>query len=131
MVSNFFSAYSLNALTRRKDILSVLTTEIDDEELKPVNISTATSVPRKLKKELNLYDVIAYGLSATIGAGIYSIVGPAVAIAGPGIAISFVLGAVTGIFTGLAYAEFASRVPCPGSAYSYSYVSFGELIAFW
>ncbi|KAH3768107.1 amino acid permease [Pelomyxa schiedti] len=82
-----------------------------------------------LKRRLGLLDVILYGLGATVGAGIYSLVGIAAKSAGPGIAVSFILGGIAGLLTAFVYAEFAARVPVAGSAYTYSYATFGELTA--
>jgi amino acid transporter len=64
-----------------------------------------------------------------VGAGIFSTIGSAAADGGPGISLLFVITAITCGFSALCYAEFASRVPISGSAYTYAYVSFGELIA--
>jgi len=69
------------------------------------------------------------GIAAIVGAGIFSTIGTAAYNGGPGISILFIITAVTCGFSALCYAEFASRVPIAGSAYTYAYVSFGELIA--
>lgn len=69
------------------------------------------------------------GVAAVIGAGIFSTIGQAAFDGGPGVIFLFILTAVTCGFTALCYAEFASRVPVAGSAYTYSYVTFGELAA--
>ena len=69
------------------------------------------------------------GIAAVIGAGIFSTIGTAAFNGGPGIAFLFVITAVTCGFSALCYAEFASRIPIAGSAYTYAYVSFGELVA--
>src|ERR1700740_3732677 len=69
------------------------------------------------------------GIAAVVGAGIFSTIGLASFNGGPGVTILFVLTAVTCGFSALCYAEFASMVPVSGSAYTYSYVAFGELIA--
>jgi amino acid transporter len=74
-----------------------------------------------------LIDLIFYGVGCSVGAGIYSLVGIGAHLAGPGIALSFALCGVACCFTSLAYAEFAARVPLAGSAYTFTYVSFGEL----
>lgn len=82
-----------------------------------------------LKKILGVRDLTALGIAAVIGAGIFSTIGQAAYDGGPGVIFLFVITAVTCGFTALCYAEFASRVPASGSAYTYSYVTFGEVIA--
>jgi basic amino acid/polyamine antiporter, APA family len=82
-----------------------------------------------LQKVLGVRDLTFMGIAAVIGAGIFSTIGTAAFNGGPGISILFVITAVTCGFCALCYAEFASRVPIAGSAYTYAYVSFGELIA--
>ncbi|MBN2489517.1 MAG: amino acid permease [Planctomycetes bacterium] len=90
---------------------------------------------RRLKRALGAFDVVMLGIGAIIGAGIFASIGTAVAGdalrpgAGPGIVLSFVLTAVACAFCGLCYAEFASTVPISGSAYTYSYATLGELVA--
>eukprot|EP00934_Nitzschia_sp_Nitz4_P008671 Nitzschia sp. Nitz4//scaffold198_size39746//37591//39705//NITZ4_007608-RA/size39746-augustus-gene-0.6-mRNA-1//1//CDS//3329540539//8661//frame0 len=81
----------------------------------------------KLKRSLQLTDLIFYGVGCSVGAGIYSLVGIGADLAGPSIALSFLLCGIACCFTSLAYAEFAARVPLAGSAYTFTYVSFGEL----
>lgn len=83
----------------------------------------------KLKKVLGVRDLTFMGVAAVIGAGIFSTIGLAAFHGGPGVVFLFLITAVTCGFTALCYAEFASRVPVSGSAYTYSYVSFGEVIA--
>jgi APA family basic amino acid/polyamine antiporter len=82
-----------------------------------------------LKKELNVKDLTLMGIAAVVGAGIFSTIGLAAFNGGPGVTILFVITAVTCGFSALCYAEFASRIPVAGSAYTYAYASFGELIA--
>lgn len=82
-----------------------------------------------LKKVLTVRDLISMGIAAVVGAGIFSTIGSAAYNGGPGISLLFLITAVTCGFSALCYAEFASRVPIAGSAYTYAYVSFGELIA--
>jgi basic amino acid/polyamine antiporter, APA family len=82
-----------------------------------------------LKRVLNVRDLTYMGIAAVVGAGIFSTIGSAAADGGPGISLLFVITAVTCGFAALCYAEFASRVPIAGSAYTYAYVSFGEMIA--
>lgn len=82
-----------------------------------------------LKKVLKVRDLIALGIAAVIGAGIFSTIGQAAYDGGPGVTFLFVIVAITCGFTTLCYAEFASRVPASGSAYTYAYVTFGEIAA--
>src|ERR1700754_3298675 len=82
-----------------------------------------------LKKVLNVKDLTFMGIAAVVGAGIFSTIGTAAYNGGPGISLLFVLTAITCGFSALCYAEFASRIPIAGSAYTYAYVSFGELVA--
>jgi APA family basic amino acid/polyamine antiporter len=83
-----------------------------------------------LKKTLGAGGLIALGIGAIIGAGLFSITGGAAANqAGPAITISFVVAALGCLFAGLCYAEFASMIPVAGSAYTYSYATMGEFIA--
>jgi basic amino acid/polyamine antiporter, APA family len=83
-----------------------------------------------LKRTLGAGGLIALGIGAIIGAGLFSITGMAAANhAGPAITISFVVAAMGCLFAGLCYAEFASMIPVAGSAYTYSYATMGEFIA--
>lgn len=83
----------------------------------------------KLDRVLGVKDLTFMGIAAVIGAGIFSTIGSAAYHGGPGVSILFVITAITCGFSALCYAEFASRVPVSGSAYTYAYISFGELIA--
>jgi basic amino acid/polyamine antiporter, APA family len=89
----------------------------------------------QLKKVLGPWNLIALGIGAIIGAGIFATIGTAAAGdpsrpgAGPALMLSFVLTAVVCGFSALCYAEFASMVPVAGSAYTYSYATLGELVA--
>ena len=82
-----------------------------------------------LVKSLNLLDLTCFGIAAVVGAGVFTTLGRASADGGPAVSLLFVLTAVTCLFSALCYSEFASRIPVSGSAYTYSYVVFGELIA--
>ena len=84
---------------------------------------------RELRRVLNVKDLTLMGIAAVIGAGIFSTIGNAAFNGGPGVSILFVITAITCGFSALCYAEFASRIPVAGSAYTYAYASFGELIA--
>ncbi|HTG56771.1 MAG TPA: amino acid permease, partial [Niabella sp.] len=82
-----------------------------------------------LKKILGVKDLTFLGIAAVVGAGIFSTIGGAAFNGGPGVSVLFIITAITCGFSALCYAEFASRVPVSGSAYTYSYVSFGEVVA--
>ena len=82
-----------------------------------------------LGKHLTARDLTAFGIAAIIGAGIFSTIGKASADGGPAVIFLFLFTALACSFAAFAYAEFASMVPVSGSAYTYSYVAFGELIA--
>ena len=108
-----------NSLFRRKSI-ETITREND------INLADKT---KGLNRVLGVKDLTFLGIAAVVGAGIFSTIGKAAFDGGPGISILFVITAVTCGFSALCYAEFASRVPVAGSAYTYSYVTFGEIIA--
>ncbi|MGN1213643.1 MAG: amino acid permease, partial [Bacteroidaceae bacterium] len=83
-----------------------------------------------LKRVLGPASLIAIGIGTIVGAGLFSITGLVAANnAGPAIALSFVIASVCCCFAGLCYAEFASMIPIAGSAYTYSYATMGELVA--
>ena len=83
-----------------------------------------------LKRTLGAWQLILLGIGVVIGAGLFSLTGKVAADnAGPGVVFSFVVSGVACAFAGLCYAEFASSVPVAGSAYSYSYATMGEFIA--
>lgn len=84
----------------------------------------------QLKRTLGAASLVALGIGAIIGAGLFSLTGIAAAEhAGPAVTISFVLAAFGCAFAGLCYAEFASMIPIAGSAYTYSYTTMGEFVA--
>jgi APA family basic amino acid/polyamine antiporter len=83
----------------------------------------------QLKKELNVRDLTLMGIAAVVGAGIFSTIGEASFYGGPAVSFLFIITAITCGFSALCYAEFAARIPVAGSAYTYAYASFGELIA--
>jgi APA family basic amino acid/polyamine antiporter len=90
----------------------------------------AAESDKGLKKTLTAPALVALGIGAIIGAGLFSITGGAAANnAGPAITISFIVAALGCAFAGLCYAEFASMIPVAGSAYTYSYATMGEFIA--
>ena len=99
---------------------------------KPLHLlmAEAADSEKGLKKTLGRGSLIALGIGAIIGAGLFSITGGAAANqAGPAITISFIVAALGCAFAGLCYAEFASMIPVAGSAYTYSYATMGEFIA--
>ncbi len=111
-----------NQLFRKKSISAILK---DAKE----GLSDATHSHTGLKKVLGVRDLTAMGIAAVIGAGIFSSIGKASYDGGPGIVFLYVFTAIACGFAALCYAEFASTVPVSGSAYTYSYVAFGEIFA--
>lgn len=99
---------------------------------KPLSLllAEASESEKGLKKTLSARSLIALGIGAIIGAGLFSITGLAAANhAGPAITISFIIAALGCAFAGLCYAEFSSMIPIAGSAYTYSFATMGEFIA--
>lgn len=88
-----------------------------------------TQGEHKLRKTLSLRDITSLGIAAIIGAGIFSTIGNASASGGPAVILLFIFIAFACSFSAMSYAEFASSIPVAGSAYTYAYASFGELIA--
>ena len=82
-----------------------------------------------LVRTLRLKDLVAFGIAAIIGAGIFSTIGNASAAGGPAVSLLFIFTAIACGFSALCYAQFASSIPVSGSAYTYAYASFGELVA--
>ena len=107
---------------RKKSISKILK---DAEE----GLSDVTHSSSGLKKVLRVRDLTAMGIAAVVGAGIFSTIGNASFQGGPGVILLFTLTAVCCGFSALCYAEFASRIPVSGSAYTYAYAAFGELVA--
>lgn len=85
--------------------------------------------PGTLRRTLGVFDLTMMGIAAIIGAGIFAMVGKASYNGGPAVALLFVFTAFACGFSALCYAEFASRIPVAGSAYTYAYASMGEFIA--
>ena len=83
-----------------------------------------------LQKSIGATGLTAMGVGAIIGTGIFVVIGEGAKEAGPAVILSFVLAAITCAFSALSYAELASSVPVSGSAYTYSYATLGELVAF-
>jgi len=93
-------------------------------------LAQAEDSEKGLKRTLGAANLIALGIGAIIGAGLFVRTAAAAGqAAGPGVTISFIVAAVGCAFAGLCYAEFASMIPIAGSAYAYSYVTMGELVA--
>ncbi|MFF4186083.1 amino acid permease [Streptomyces sp. NPDC001691] len=82
-----------------------------------------------LKRSLGMWQLTMISIGATLGTGIFVVLGEAVPKAGPAVTISFVLAGLTALFSALSYAELAGSIPVAGSSYSYAYATLGELIA--
>jgi APA family basic amino acid/polyamine antiporter len=105
-----------NPLTRKKSLASLL--------------SQAGDSSHSLKRTLNARHLVALGIGAIIGAGLFVRTAAASAeAAGPAVTLSFVVAAIGCLFAGLCYAEFAAMIPIAGSAYTYAYATMGELVA--
>ena len=95
----------------------------------------ATSKKSELKKTLNVFDLIIIGIGAVVGTGIFTIIGSAITGssesvgAGPAIVISMILAAIASVFSALCYSEIAAMIPVAGSAYTYTYATMGEIMA--
>lgn len=109
-----------NQLFRKKDIPSIL---------KEAEAGMLDGHSAGLKKVLGVRDLTFFGVAAIIGAGIFSGIGSAASSGGPGVVFLYIFTAIACGFAALCYAEFASTVPVSGSAYTYSYVAFGEIFA--
>jgi APA family basic amino acid/polyamine antiporter len=97
-----------------------------EETLESTEVET-----HRLRRDLGALDILVLGIGVIIGAGIFVLAGVAAATkAGPAISLSFVVAAVVCGLAALSYAEFAALVPAAGSAYTYSYATLGQLIAF-
>src|SRR3954470_12745771 len=83
----------------------------------------------ELKRSVTGLQLTSMGVGAIIGTGIFVVIGQGAGIAGPGVILSFVLAAVACTFSALSYAELASSIPVSGSAYTYTYATMGELVA--
>jgi APA family basic amino acid/polyamine antiporter len=108
----------LQTLFRKKDIVAIL------RETETTNSG--------LRRHLTATNLVALGIGAIVGTGIFVITGHAAAeYAGPALTISFVISALGCIFAGFCYAEFAAMIPVSGSVYSYSYATIGEFLAWF
>lgn len=93
-------------------------------------MAMASDSEKGLKRTLGVYNLIALGIGAIIGAGLFVRTAAAAGEhAGPAVTVSFIIAAVGCAFAGLCYAEFASMIPIAGSAYTYAYATMGELVA--
>ena len=98
-------------------------------------LSDADHPQHRLKRTLSAWDLTALGIGAIIGTGIFVLIGTAIVGdahrpgAGPGIILSFILSGFTCVLAALCYAEFAAMIPVAGSAYTYSYATLGEFLA--
>jgi amino acid transporter len=119
-----------NSLFRKKSIAQIqadAAAGLANEELVPGQPADATFTG--LRSTLTLRDLTLMGIAAIIGAGIFAMIGGASYRGGPGVIFLFMFSAIACGFSALCYADFASRIPVAGSAYTYSYASFGELFA--
>ncbi|GAA4789723.1 amino acid permease [Streptomyces sanyensis] len=82
-----------------------------------------------LRRSLSMWQLTMISIGATLGTGIFVVLGEATPLAGPAVAVSFVLAGLTALFSALSYAELAGSIPVSGSSYSYSYATMGELVA--
>lgn len=108
----------MNQLFRKKNINDILH-----------DVASTESGYTNLRRNLQLRDLVALGIAAIIGAGIFSTIGNAAAHGGPATSMLFIFTAIACGFSALCYARFASIIPISGSAYTYAYASFGEMIA--
>jgi len=105
-------------LFRKKDIVAIL--------------HEAETTNNGLRRSLTTSNLVALGIGAIVGTGIFVITGQAAAqYAGPALTISFIISAIGCVFAGFCYAEFAAMIPVSGSVYSYSYATIGEFLAWF
>ena len=119
-----------NSLFRKKSIAQIqedAAAGFSEADLVPGQPGEPTVVA--LRRSLGTFDLTMMGIAAIIGAGIFAMVGQASYHGGPGVILLFLFAALACGFSALCYAEFASKIPIAGSAYTYAYASFGELLA--
>ncbi len=111
--------------TRKGQGMSIMRTKSIEQ-----TISEGDEPEYQLKKELSALDLTVFGVGVVIGAGIFTVAGRAAhSLAGPAIVLSFIVAAICCGLAALCYAEFASSIPVSGSAYTFSYASLGEIVA--
>ncbi|MBC6700553.1 amino acid permease [Hymenobacter puniceus] len=120
-MSNPLPPSRLGGLFRRKSLTDILHNPPADAE--------GHGSGGGLARHLTVRDLTALGIAAVIGAGIFSTIGNASHDGGPAVSLLFVFTAVACAFSALCYAQFAATIPVSGSAYTYAYASFGELVA--
>ncbi len=108
-----------NSIFRKKTVNQILT------DLKDADVGEGHG----LVKGLTLRDLTFFGIAAIIGGGVFSTIGQAAANGGPGISLLYFGFAIACVFSAYCYAQFASTLPISGSAYTYAYTSFGEIVA--
>src|SRR5213592_855522 len=111
-----------SSLFRKKSIAQI-------QEDAAAGFADAEAAGTGLRRTLGTFDLTMLGIAAIIGAGIFAMVGQASYNGGPGVIFLFIFAAIACGFAALCYAEFASKIPIAGSAYTYAYASFGELLA--
>ncbi|HEY2865927.1 MAG TPA: amino acid permease, partial [Pyrinomonadaceae bacterium] len=119
-----------NSLFRKKSIAQIqedAASGFSEAEIVPGQPGEPTVIA--LRRTLGTFDLTMMGIAAIIGAGIFAMVGQASFKGGPGVILLFIFAAIACGFSALCYAEFASKIPIAGSAYTYAYASFGELLA--
>ncbi|MEP6947248.1 MAG: amino acid permease [Acidobacteriota bacterium] len=111
-----------NSIFRKKSIAQI-------QSDAAAGFADAEAAGTGLRRSLGTFDLTMMGIAAIIGAGIFAMVGQASFHGGPGVIFLFIFAAIACGFAALCYAEFASKIPIAGSAYTYAYASFGELLA--
>src|ERR1700761_4763306 len=96
---------------------------------KTIETSVALDGSQRLKATLSWPHLVALGVGAIVGTGIYTLTGVGAGLAGPGVLLSFAIAGVVCVCAALAYAEMATLIPSAGSAYTYSYAVLGETLA--
>lgn len=109
-------AFRLSALTRRKSVDTLVAEGGQGEG-------------GSLRRSLSMWQLTMISIGATLGTGIFVVLGDAVPQAGPAVTLAFVIAGLTALFSALSYAELAGSIPVAGSSYSYAYATMGELIA--
>ena len=96
---------------------------------KPLDLAEPHAEHHQLRRTLSWPHLVALGVGAIVGTGIYTLIGVGAGLAGPGVMLAFVLAGAVCVFAALCYAELATLMPASGSAYTYSYAALGEFIA--